>query len=143
MRPRPEQVRSGPREPPPQGPKGAAVGKKDGGPPQRDDGQAAVQCKRTGDPTALGGAPQRSRSAPEARGRYCHVPSAKAVCAYAPGSPVNGCRLTMISRPGSDLLRYGAYEPLGELATLEPERQPNTSRGPLARPSSPLGLLGC
>lgn len=40
--------RPGPREPPRQGAKGAAVRKKDGG--HKADGQAAVQCKRTGDP---------------------------------------------------------------------------------------------
>lgn len=60
--------RTGPREPPRQGAKGAAVRKKGAAHQGRD--QAAVQCKRMGDPTALGGPPQRSRSEPEARRRY-------------------------------------------------------------------------
>ena len=44
--------RTGPREPPRQGAKGAAVRKKDGG--HKADGQAAVQCKRMGDPSHVG-----------------------------------------------------------------------------------------
>lgn len=49
-------TRSGRRQPPRQGAKGAAVRKKDGG--HKADGQAAVQCKRMGDPSHVGeGAP--------------------------------------------------------------------------------------
>lgn len=57
------------------------MAKKDG---PEGDGQAAVQCKRMGDPTAWGGPPKRSRSEPEARRRYYRSTRAKAVCAYAP-----------------------------------------------------------
>lgn len=45
-------TRSGRRQPPAQGPKGPAVAKKDGG--RKADGQAAVQCKRMGDPSHVG-----------------------------------------------------------------------------------------
>ena len=66
-RPRAERSAPAPGSRRPKAPRGPQWAKR--ARPQGRD-QAAVQCKRMGDPTALGGEPQRSRSPPEARRRY-------------------------------------------------------------------------
>ena len=65
---RPERHAPAPGSRPPKGPRGPQWRKRPAA--QGADGQAAAQCKRKGDPTALGGAAKRSRSRPEARPRY-------------------------------------------------------------------------
>lgn len=139
-RPRADRHAPAPGSRPPKGPRGPQWRKRTAA--QGADGQAAVQCKRTGDPTALGGPPKRSRSEPEARRRYYRSIEGKGRLGLCPSAAGEVQKVPLdfpvVSLSAADMERMS----LGEFATRHSRAPAAHQQRGLPRPSgSAAGLL--
>ena len=117
------------------------MAKKDG---PEGDGQAAVQCKRMGDPTAWAGSQGLCRSAPEARGRYYRTFERKGrlgLCASAEGQKLTAFDFCPWASWSAALLERMSRRRIRDLAPQSAGGPPAEGLGPAQQPPGAIGLL--